>query len=83
MDIIDTSKSLLENLYYLSGIFILISILVAVWQLILTKRTLRINSKRNAADLAAKQVELYFSIVMPLQNRVYDLEKEKKSNLQK
>ena len=71
MEIFDSSKSLLENLYYLSGILILISIIIGLIQLSIAKKTLKINSERDAATLAAKQIEIYMTRVIPLHNKIF------------
>lgn len=78
MEYIDTSKSLLENLYYLSGILILISIVIGLFQLSIAKKTLNINSQREAASLAVKQIDIYMTQIIPLQNQLYHIEQEKK-----
>lgn len=78
MEILDTSKSLLENLYYLSGILILVSIVLGLIQISLAKKTLMISAKRDAATLAAKQIEIYMTRVIPLQNKLYHFEKKEK-----
>jgi hypothetical protein len=75
---IDTTKSLLENLYYLSGILILISIVIGLFQLSIAKKTLNINSQREAASLAVKQIDVYMTQIIPLQNKLYNIEQEKK-----
>lgn len=54
IEIFDSSKSILENLYYLSGILILLSLIVGLIQLAIAKKTLKINSKRDAATLAPR-----------------------------
>lgn len=77
MTYIDTSKSVLENLYYLSGILILISIVIGIFQLSIAKTTLNINSQREAANLAVKQIDIYMTQIIPLQNNLYKVEKEK------
>ena len=71
MEIFDSTKSLLENLYYLSGVLILISIIIGLIQLSFAKKTLKINSKRDAATLAAKQIEIYMTRVIPLHNKIF------------
>ena len=38
MEIFDSSKSILENLYYLSGILILLSLIVGLIQLAIAKK---------------------------------------------
>jgi flagellin-specific chaperone FliS len=77
MEIIDNSKSLLENLYFISGILILITIVIGLIQLFYTKKTLITNSKRDAATLAAQQVEIYMNRVIPLHNKLFHFEIEK------
>jgi hypothetical protein len=74
--LIDHSKSLLENLYYFSGILIGFSLIIGLIQIILTKKTLKINSRRDAATLAAKQVEVYLTRVMPLIDTLTKVEKQ-------
>jgi hypothetical protein len=77
MEYIDTTKSVLENLYYLSGILILISIAIGLFQLSIAKTTLNINSQREAAKLAVNQIDIYMTQIIPLQNKLYQTEKEK------
>jgi len=78
MEIIDNSKSLIENLYFISGILILITIVIGLVQLHYTKKTLKTNSKRDAATLAAKQVEIYMNRVIPMQNKLFHFEIKEK-----
>ena len=78
MEIFDSTKSLLENVYYLSGILILITIIIGLIQLSIAKKTLQINSKRDAAALAAKQVEIYMTRVIPLHNKMFHFELKEK-----
>jgi hypothetical protein len=78
MEIFDSSKSILENLYYLSGILILISIIIGLIQLSIAKKTLKINSKRDAATLAANQVDIYMTRVIPLHNKLFHYENKEK-----
>ena len=80
MEYIDTTKSVLENLYYLSGILILISIAIGLFQLSIAKTTLNINSQREAAKLAVNQIDIYMTQIIPLQNKLYQTEKEKNMN---
>jgi len=73
MQVIDTSKSLLENAYYFSGILILITVIVGIWQILLTKKTFKINSQREAALLAVKQIEIYTTYIIPLIDKLKNL----------
>lgn len=90
MEIIDTHKSILENLYFLSGpilavlgLFIFRQIKLAKNQFIIAKKQLeesqkqlKINSQRQAASLAADKVKEYCSELLPLIDRI-SIEKEK------
>ena len=78
MEYFDTSKSLLENLYYLSGILVLVTIVIGLFQLSIAKKTLKTNSQREAASLAVKQINIYVTQIIPLQNKLNDVQKEKK-----
>jgi len=59
---------------------VLISLIVAVIQISLAKKTLNISSKRDAAKLAAGQIEVYVTRVIPLQNKLYRVETSLKIN---
>lgn len=78
MQVFDSSKSIVENVYYLSGILILISIVVGIIQLILTKKALVVTSKREAANLAAKKVDDYVMRIIPLIDKLFYKENELK-----
>jgi len=80
MNLIDHSKSILENLYYLSGILILVTDYIGLIQISLTKKALRISSQREAALLAVKQIDLYTSVIMPLIDQITFLKHEKRIN---
>ena len=71
MEFIDFSKSFIENLYFISGFILALMAIVGIYHLVLTKRAIKINSARHAADLAAAQVELYCSKTIPLQDIYY------------
>ena len=53
MEFFDSSKSIVENLYLLSGPILALLATTGVIQLFITKKTLIVNSKRDAANLAA------------------------------
>lgn len=72
MEFIDYSKSLIENLYFISGFILATMAIVGIYQLVLTKRAIKINSSREAASLAASQVELYCSKTIPLQDAYFN-----------
>jgi len=75
MTFFDAEKSLVENIYLLSGPVIAILGFVAILQLKLTKKTLQITSKRQAAELATRQVEIYTNEIIIQQNQIDEFEK--------
>ena len=90
MEIIDHSKSLLENIYFLSGPILAILGCLIFYQIRLAKKSigladqqikeakiyLRTISKREAAALAAKQVEVFVEKIIPMGNQLYEKKKE-------
>lgn len=78
MTIFDTSKSLVENLSLLSGPILAILGFVAIIQLRLTKKAIVITSKRQAAELASKQIEYYTNKIIPLQDELFKIEENQK-----
>jgi len=86
MEIFDNSKSILENLYFLSGpalavlgLFIFRQIKLAKTQLTIAKQQLeesqeelKINSQRQAANLAADKVKEYVNEIIILENKIFD-----------
>ena len=90
MEIIDTSKSVLENLYFISGpvlaglgffIFYQVklakrSIVLADQQLKDAKNYLRTISKREAATISAKQIDVFIEKIFPLADKLSAKRKE-------
>lgn len=90
MEIIDHNKSLLENIYLISGPILAIlgclifyqiklakkSIELADQQIMEAKKYLRTISKREAAALAAKQVEIFMEKIIPMGNQIYNKKEE-------
>jgi len=74
MPFFDVTKSLVENMYFLSGPILAILGFAAIIQLRLTKKAIVISSKREAARLAADQIDVYTSKIIPLQNDLYTAE---------
>jgi hypothetical protein len=86
MNIIDSSKSLLENIYFISGPILAILGLLIFYQIKIAKHTvnlmekqvneakkhLKIISKRDAALLATKQIEVFIEKLIPLENELID-----------
>jgi hypothetical protein len=72
MEFFDSSKSIVENLYLLSGPILALLAIAGVIQLLQAKRTLVISSQRDAANLAASQLKDYCERIIPTMNK-YDL----------
>lgn len=87
MEFIDSSKSILENIYFMSGAVLAVLGLVAIWQLIIGIRSFKtarealyqakdefqISSQRNAAYLAAQLCERFTNEIFP---KIIEFEKE-------
>jgi hypothetical protein len=87
MEILDTSKSLIENMYLMSGpILVFLGFIVfrqiklTKAQIILAKKHLEesqkqaiIKSSRESISIAADQVKEYINEIIPLKNKLYDL----------
>jgi hypothetical protein len=78
MELIDTSKSILENLYLLSGPVLAILGFVAIFQLKLTKKAIIVGSKRQAAELASSQIDNYLTNIIKDQDTLFELNQEQK-----
>lgn len=78
MNIFDPSKSLIENLSLLSAPILAILGFAAIIQLRLTKKAIVISSKRQAAELATQQIEVYTNKIIPLQDELSKFDEEKK-----
>ena len=78
MEIFDSTKSLVENLSYLSGPIIALLGFGAIIQIRIAKKAIVVNSKRQAAELATKQIDKYSEQIIPIQNVLDNLEKNLK-----
>jgi hypothetical protein len=78
MEFFDSTKSIVENLYLLSGPILTLLAVAGVIQLFLTKRTLVISSKRDAANLSAQQLKDYSERIIPTMTKYdFSLRKDK------
>ena len=68
MSFFNPTMSIVENLYYLSGVFVAVFAFIGLFQLFLTKRTIQVSSERDAAKQSAIQIELFFNKIIPLIN---------------
>jgi hypothetical protein len=80
MNFFDCSKSLSENIYFLSGPIVALLAIVGINQLRLTKKAIIITSKRQAAELAAKQVEGFNISLTSIVNTLDEAESANKIN---
>ena len=71
MEFFDSSKSIIENLYLLSGPILTILAVAGVIQIFIARKTLKVNSQRDAANLAAQQIKNYCEQLIPLMTK-YD-----------
>lgn len=76
MNFFDSSKSIIENIYFLSGPILAILGVTGVIQLFFAKKALITNSKREAANLAGNQVEIYSNKIIPYLTDLYAHKKE-------
>ena len=65
---IDTVRPCLEAVYFISGVVVAGAALYALKQIPLLKKTLKIQSKRDALRITAEQCNYYFETIVPLQN---------------
>jgi hypothetical protein len=78
MEFFDSSKSIIENLYLLSGPILALLAIAGVIQLFIARKTLIVNSQRDAAKLAAQQIKDYCERLIPLMTKYdFGLRKEK------
>ena len=78
MQLFDNSKSIIENLYFLSGPVLAFLGLAAIMQLRLTKKAIVTSSKREAARLSAKQIDHYNNQIIPLLDDLFRIRLKEK-----
>jgi hypothetical protein len=59
-------RDTLEVLYFASGVVVAAAAIVALYQLILTKRTSQLTAKRDAYALSGQQCQYYLTQIIPL-----------------
>lgn len=67
-----------ELLYFISGLVIAVAAIYALKQIPLLKKTLRIQSKRDALKITSEQCNIYMSEIIPMQNIFLKAIKENK-----
>jgi hypothetical protein len=90
MEIIDTTKSLIENLYLISGPILLISIIIGIYQLNSSKKlfiqaenVLDINSKRDSIKFAIEQHKYIQDKLIPLELEIMEIKSKNKLKIYK
>lgn len=78
MNFFDNTKSIVENLNYLSGPILAIVGFAAIIQIRLAKKAIVVSSRRQAAELATKQIDKYAEQIIPLQNMLSRTEEKLK-----
>jgi len=85
MDFFDSTKSLIENIYFVSGPLLVVlglvifrqiklakdQIVIAKSQLEESQKQAKINSQRQAATLSADLVKDYINSILPMENKLY------------
>lgn len=61
MEIFDSSKTIIENAYYASGVIIAVAAIIGIYQIFIMKRGININSRRDAAKVSFQISEIYDS----------------------
>ncbi|MBP6039448.1 MAG: hypothetical protein KA523_04525 [Flavobacterium sp.] len=89
MELFDSTKSIVENLYLLSGPLILISIIIGIYQIKISqnslnqsKKDLFINSKRDSIKLALEQDKYILEKITPIEIELINYRKEKKYKME-
>ncbi|APD92954.1 hypothetical protein BM523_02440 [Alteromonas mediterranea] len=71
-------RPIFELLYFISGLVVAAAAIYALKQIPLLKRTLRIQSKRDALKITSEQCDIYMSEIIPMQNVFHEAVKENK-----
>ena len=72
MNLFDSTKTIIENLYYLSGPILCIITVIALKQLSIAKESIRINSQRQSATMAYEICEKFLPDFVKSYNTVTD-----------
>ena len=72
MEIYDSTKPIIENLYLLSAPFIAIITLIGLYNLFLLKKSIINTSKFEQANHSIKQTDLLCNVIIPLYNEYFD-----------
>ncbi len=72
LDFISDVKPFLEVLYFIAGIVVACSAIFALKQISILKRTLQVQSKRDALKITSEQCEIYFNQIIKQQNEFHD-----------
>jgi len=70
MELINLARPYMELIYFVSGVMLVVAAIIALKQLSIAKKTLKIQSKRDALKLTATECSRYFEKIIPLQNEL-------------
>ncbi|WP_047246179.1 hypothetical protein [Maribacter thermophilus] len=89
MELFDTTKSIIENLYFLSGPLLLITLIIGIYQIKIswinikqTKQSLVINSQRDAIKLAIAQDKYIQENIQPIELELMKFREENKYKME-
>jgi hypothetical protein len=69
LNFVNEIKPFLEVLYFIAGIVVAIAAVFALKQISIMKKTLQVQSKRDALKITSEQCENYFSKIIELQDQ--------------
>lgn len=78
MSILDNSKSIIENIYFLSGIFITIISLFGLYNIVLLKKANKKANKDVLNKYTLDKIEFFCEILIPLYDNYMKICREKK-----
>lgn len=70
LDFINKIRPFLEALYFIAGIFVAFAAGLAFKQISILKKTLQVQSKRDALKITSEQCDNYFNRIIGLQNEL-------------
>lgn len=76
LNFLNTIRPFLEFLYFISGVVVACAAVFALKQISILKRTLQVQSKRDALKITSEQCDNYFNNIVELQNLFYRKKKE-------
>ena len=63
----DAARSIFERLYFLSGILLVLSVGIAIWQIRLQRNLSKVSARRESYRIAAERCEYFGREILPLE----------------